>query len=93
MFIRVCLSIIVSPVSLALSLVISSNRVWLFIRSRESCLLISAFISTNLVMIFKNAHVVSLPELSAFGSNVCDKNDVPFGGVAIWSRNPINESL
>lgn len=82
-----------SPDSLALNLAISSIRVRLFIRSRESCLLISAFASTNLLMIFKNAKAESLPEPSALGSDVCDENDVSFEGVAIWSRYPINESL
>ena len=58
-------------------LAISSIRVWFMIRSRESCLLISAFVSTSLFMIFKNARVV-LPELNLFGSKVGDENGVSF---------------
>ena len=53
------------------------------IRSRESCRLISAFVSTSLFLIFKNARVVLFPELNLFGSKVGDENGVSFEGVAI----------
>ena len=46
------------------------------IRLRESCLLISAFVSTKLFLIFDNARVVLFPELNLFRAKVGDGNGV-----------------